>query len=127
MYELSSKEKKIEYFVNESISIILIFNLDDRSSFENMGNDIIHLKTFKLENDFYVLGSSAYNQQCTCEDEVNALLQACNFPAKYYEIFKYDQNSIKSFFNEVVKNSKESLKTKKKADKSNLNTSCNIY
>ena len=130
IYELSIKEKKLEFFASKSISIILVFNLDERDSFENLGNQILRIQSLNNETNLYILGSSINNKPSTSTDEVNALLQTCNFKADYNEIINFNQNSIESFFNNVIKCSSESLKTRKKADKSNISTSfekCNIY
>jgi hypothetical protein len=120
IFEVTSKEKKkIEHLVQEAISIVMIFNLDERSSFENLGNNITYLKNlFKnMEKDLYILGSSPNNDKSTYEEEVNCLVKTCDIKAQYNEIFIFDENSIKSYFNTLIQNSIDSLKTKKKGDK----------
>ena len=127
IYELSSKEKKMEFIIQESISIVLVFNLDERSSFENLGNNIIQLKkVYKFENNFYILGSSPNNDKCTYEDEVSCLIQKCELTKNYNEITKYDVASINKYFLNLITTSVESLKNKKKPDKSGVVTSCLI-
>jgi hypothetical protein len=127
IYELSIKEKKLEYFASKSISIVLLFNLDERDSFESLGDQILRIQSYKHETNFFIVGISVNNKPSTSTDEVNALLQTCKFEAEYNEIINYNQTSIDTFFNTVIKCSSESLKTKKKADKSNIATSCIFY
>lgn len=128
LFELSSNEKKLETIVQKAITIVLVFNLDDRNSFENLGNKLIQqLKSFKFENEFYILGSSPNNQKSTCLEEVNALIQTCELQGKYFEINDFDQKAISTFFETVFKESADSLKTKKKPDKNTVNTSCIVF
>lgn len=129
--ELSLKEKKLQYFVQESISIILVFNLEDRTSFENLGNKMIQLKKiYKFENYLFILGSSPNNDESNNIDnkeEIKCLMQTCELKGKYEEISQYNQDKINCFFNSVLISSIESLKSKKKSDKSSINTSCIIF
>ncbi len=104
-----------------------MFNLDERNSFESLGDQILRVQSYKNETNLFIVGSSVNNKPSTSTDEVNALLQTCDFNAEYNEIINYNQNSIDTFLNTVIKRSSESLKTKKKPDKSNITTSCNIY
>ena len=47
--------------------------------------------------------------------------------ANYTEIINYDNNAIKEFFDDVVKKSHETFKSKKLPDTTKDNTSCAFF
>ena len=118
---------KLEHLVNEANSIILVFNLDERSSFENLGNNIIQLKkAYKFDNDLIFLGNSPADEQTAEEEEIEELIKKAEIEkAIIHKIVGYDEKKIKEVINDVIKLTINSLKSKKNPEKkSSDQTSC---
>ena len=50
IFEVNQKDK-IQHIVQNSISIIIVFNLDNRESFENIGSLLTKLNTYKFQTN----------------------------------------------------------------------------
>ena len=116
IFEVNQKDK-IQHIVQNSISIIIVFNLDNRESFENIGSLLTKLNTYKFIGDVYILGSSLTGFKTTCEEEVLNYLKSCLYPnTKYKEIVNYEEKIMKDFFDDVIQKSYLNFKSRKSSD-----------
>ena len=126
LFELNQKDK-MEFIIEDVISIIIVFNLDNRESFENIGKILMDLKKlYKFNGKIYLIGSSETGfKKTTDEEEVMSFINQSKIFAEYTEIIKYDKKTTMDFFKKIINFSAETAKIKKIPDNSNSpNMSC---